>query len=387
MKNLLIFTYGKSVNQWFEKGILERELLLYKELEKIGVKFRFLTFGNDEDFKYQDILNTIKIIPVQELIKSRIPKFHFIKSLFLPFKLKKEFQSFSLIKTNQIRGSLIACVAKIFYKKKIIVRGGYEWLNRHIILSKKKGLKSYIKYFFSYCWISINELIVYKLADGIILTNNQDIEFITRIFNLKRKFKKKQIEHIYNFVDVDLFKPLNIVKKDKHILFIGRLTTQKNLMNLLMAFKNLKGFYLDIIGWGGLKEKLKKYAQEMNININFLGVLPNNKLPEKINQYEIFILPSYWEGNPKVLLEAMSCGSACIGSDIPSINNIIKHKYNGYLCDFTPESISKAILNLYHDKKLKEFIGENARKFILRNCELKTIAEKEYLFYKKILSR
>ena len=187
MENLLIFTYGKSLNRWFELGILQRELLLYKELEKKGVKYRFLTFGNEEDFKYQSTLNAIRILPVQYLIKSRIPQFYFIKSLFLPFKLKKEFKYSSLIKTNQIRGSLIACVAKLFFKKKIIVRGGYEWLNRHIILSKKKGLKSYIKYFFNYCWISIYELIVYKLADGIILTNNQDIEFISKIFNLRRK--------------------------------------------------------------------------------------------------------------------------------------------------------------------------------------------------------
>ena len=81
----------------------------------------------------------------------------------------------------------------------------------------------------------------------------------------------------------------------------------------------------------------------------------------------------------------MSCGVCCIGSNIKGINTIIKHKENGFLCNNTSDSIKEAIITLSKDSNLREIIGINARKFILNNCSLNSIAEKEYLFYKQIL--
>ena len=121
------------------------------------------------------------------------------------------------------------------------------------------------------------------------------------------------------------------------------------------------------------------------MNVNFLGLFPNNKIPEIINQYQIIILPSYWEGNSKVLLEAMSCGIACIGSNISGINNVITHGENGYLCGVSSNSIKDAIVNVYNDKTLREKIGKNARKYIQENCSLRSITKKEFHFYREIL--
>lgn len=387
MKVLLTFTYDMSLEKWDKKGIISREISLYKELLEKNVEFIFLTFGTHKDLLYSNLNEKIKIIPAAQYIQSKIPKFHFIKSLLLPFKLKNIFLEADIIKTNQIRGSWIACVAKIFFKKKIIIRGGYERLNRHIFFSKKKGIKNYYKYLINYFWLFLTELIAYKLADGIILTNQDDIDFILKHFRLNGKYKKNKIRHLINFINTNLFKPLSITKKDKHILFIGNMHRGKNINNLVMAFKDLKDFSLDIIGKGYDEEKLREIKENQKININFLGLFPNNKIPEIINQYEIFILPSIYEGNPKVLLEAMSCGIACIGTNVHGINTILEHNENGYLCGTSVKAISEAILNLYNNEKLREQIGKNARKFILENCSLDTIKKKEYLFYKEILAQ
>ena len=130
---------------------------------------------------------------------------------------------------------------------------------------------------------------------------------------------------------------------------------------------------------------MEEIAEENDLNVKFLGYFPNYKIPEILNQYEIFILPSISEGNPKVLLEAMSCGVACIGTNIEGINNIIKHKENGFLCNTDPKSLADAILSLNKDKDLRIKIAKNARQYILDNCSLSSIVEREYLFYKKIL--
>lgn len=121
---------------------------------------------------------------------------------------------------------------------------------------------------------------------------------------------------------------------------------QKNLHNLFRAFIKLPEYYLDIIGTGPLKDALKKEVDILGIKVNFLGLFPKNKIPEIMNQYRIFILTSYWEGNPKVLLEAMSCGIACIGTNVWGIKNIINHKENGYLCGISSNSIKRAIQTL-----------------------------------------
>ena len=388
MRVLLTFTYGVSLSDWNDKGIITREISLYKKLiDNNKNKIYFLTYGTDNDNVYSALLERIFIIPVFDKITSRIPKFHFIKSLLLPIKLKKLFNDVDIIKTNQIRGSWIACIAKILFGKMIIIRGGYEWLSRYKGYAMKNGIKNYLKYLINYIWIFLNELFAYRLADGIILTNKEDITFIVKCFKLKKKNKMGKIKCIINFVDTDIFKPLSVIKKEKHIIFIGNIKKVKNLENLCKAFKGLNGFCLDIIGNGPGTKILKDMVRELDLKVNFLGTFPNDKIPEILNQYEIFILPSSYEGNPKALLEAMGCGIACIGSDIQGINSIIKHKENGYLCGTSVIEIRKAIETLGGDEKLRSKLGKNARKYIIENCSLNSIAQQEYHFYRKILGR
>lgn len=386
MKLLLIFTYGVSLQDWYNNGLLFRETSLYKNLNKKGVFTNFLTFGDETDIIHSNLLENIEVIPIRKVIFSKFPKLHFIKSLFLPLKLKKEFDDVDLIKTNQLSGSWISCTAKLLLRKKIIVRGGYEKLNRPFLSYENKGILNNIKRLIQYFFIFIYELIAYKLADGIILSNSEDISFIVKIFKLKKKYKKKKIRQFFNYVNTDLFRPIDCPKKDKHVLFIGRLELEKNLFMLLDAIKNLNGFTLDIIGSGNYLEKLRKRASNQKIRVNFLGRIPNNKLPEIINQYQIFIMPSFYEGNPKALLESMSCGLSCVGSNIQGINNIIKHRENGFLCGLTPKSIQNAIKYVYENEPLRRQMGLKARRFVINNCSLELLAKKEYFFYQEILN-
>jgi len=383
MRILITFTYGVSLEQWFTSGIIYRELELYKRLSHRNVNYSLLTYGDLKDLNYTPILGEIKVIPVKKYITSKISHFKFLKSLILPIRLKHLFSRIDIIKTNQMEGNLIICIAKLLFKKKLIIRCGWEWLRTYTSNYKIKENKNYIKYVLRYIWMYMIEFISYKLADGIILTNKQDIQFIIKTFRLENK--KEKIKLFYNFINTDLFKPLGLAKKDKTVLFIGRLTEEKNLFNLIKAFKGLNNFSLDIIGKGPLENNLKKESKDFRVNVNFLGVYPNHELSSIINQYQIYILPSFYEGNPKTLLEAMSCEVACIGTDVLGINNIIKHEMNGFLCDTNPESIKSAILEVYKDQKLRDKISKNARKFILDNCSLDSIAEKEFQFYKSIL--
>ena len=384
MKLLVLFSFNVSLKDWDKLGILSREISLYKKIKRDQDQISFLTYGDNDDLRYREFLDEMKIFPAFNQIKSKNSFTQLLKSFLLPVKFRSLFKNIDIIKTNQISGCWITWLGKLLYRKKIIIRGGYEYLRNYISSNKVRGVNSSLLYYLRYLYNYILEFVTYRLADAIILTNKSDIEFIIKKFKLK--YKIGSISHIYNSIDTNLFKPQSVKKKENHILFIGRILEIKNLINTLLALRKLENFTLDIIGDGPFKEQLREKAKKLDIKVNFLGIVHNEKLPYIINQYPIFILPSFYEGNPKVLLEAMSCGIACIGTDVRGINDIIIHEYNGYLCGIDSKSIEKAILTVYNDKDLMVKIGKSARQFILNNCSLTSIVEKEYRVYKKVLS-
>lgn len=384
MKLLLLFTTNTSLKDWYERGIYSREIQLYKKISQKGIEIKFLTYGDKSELEFAGQLSPIKIIPCKKYINSKIRIIELFKRLILPIRLKRILRDVDIIKTNQIIGGFIGCIAKLFFGKRLIVRAGYERFYNFMVKTKRRGILNYIKYLYHYILIYLNEFILYKLADHIILTTLEDISFITKMFKLRKKERNNKIHHIYNFIDTELFKPAGNQKEDKSVFYIGRIVHDKNLHNLINAFRGLKDFKLYFIGNGELKNKLKKRSEKLEVNLTFLGTIPNNKLPKVINQYQIFILPSYFEGNPKVLLESMSCGITCIGSNIKGINNIITHGKNGYLCNFDFKSIRDAIISVYKNEILRESISVNARKFVMENCDLNLVADKEFEIYKQI---
>lgn len=386
MKVLLLSTYGVSLKLWEKLGLIDREISLYKHLIDMGVEFKLLTYGDNRDLEYNHLLNNISILPINKYIKSRSIILSIFKSFILPIKLKCVFKEIDIIKTNQVDGWWVSLLAKFLYKKKIIIRAGYGWLRNYVSRANIHRDMNYLKYIINYIFIFFFEFLAYRLADGIISSNISDIQFIIKKFKLKKKTRKK-IHLIPNFIDTNIFKPLYLEKKKTRILFIGRLSLEKNLFNLFQALKDLKKYTLDIIGIGHLKEDLKIKAKEFDIKVNFLGRYPNNLLPTIISQYNIFILPSFYEGNPKVLLEAMSCGIACIGSNVRGIKDIIEHNKNGYLCEISPISIRNAILTLENDEGMREKLGKNARTFIINNYSLELVVNKEYRVYKQVLRK
>ncbi len=362
----LFFTRGMSLEKWHNSGMISREIKIYNELSKKFKKIFFFTYGSEKEFSYSNLLaKNIKILPKKINIPDNI------YSLIIPIIYRKEIKKLDIIKTNQMDGSLAAVTSKIIHKKPLVLRCGYEWLS----FLKKEGA-SFIKRGIAY----FIEKISYKLADAVILSSGTDKEFVEKKFGVSAS----KISVLPNYIDTDIFKPFKIKKTGNKIIFVGRLEKQKNLFNLLKAIKNLP-VELTLVGNGSLEKGLKDYAKANNLNVKFMGNVSNDKLPNLLNDAEIFTLPSSYEGCPKALLEAMSCGLPCIGADVEGINEIIKHRENGYLCGTSAGSIREAIQKILPDEKLKEKMGANARKTILEKFSLNKILEKELNIYRNLL--
>ena len=121
MRVLLLFTYGVSLKMWDDLGIISREISLYKKLSERNINFKFLTYGNNIDLKYKDLLNGIEVLPLHNLIKSKNLISRLFKSVLIPLKLRNVFKNIDIIKTNQVEGSWIGIIAKILFRKKLIM--------------------------------------------------------------------------------------------------------------------------------------------------------------------------------------------------------------------------------------------------------------------------
>ena len=91
MNLVVLFTYGYKMSDWAKKGHLQREAILYNTLADNGVYTTFITYGDKEDFKWENQFNDkIKIIPVYDkLYYFRSKVLRFIQSFFIPFYLKE----------------------------------------------------------------------------------------------------------------------------------------------------------------------------------------------------------------------------------------------------------------------------------------------------------
>ncbi len=365
-KLVFFFTAGVSLKKWSDGGMLSREVSLYNELAKHFDTIFFLSYGGKEEDEYKN-----RLAPNIEILHNNRRLNIFIYSFIAPFIHRKALKKADIYKTNQMLGSWTAIVAKLLFRKPLVVRQGYQYS----LTLKKKG--NFLWFFAA----SILEFLAYRVADEIIVTSQSIKDFIVEKYNIKAQ----KIMRIPNYVDTDVFKPFEIVKHEGRVLFVGRLDKEKNLFSLIEAVKGLD-MELVLIGKGPLEVALKTKVKEEGLeNVVFAGVIPNERLPGELNKATIFALPSIYEGNPKTLLEAMACGLPVIGTDVVGINEVIRHTENGYLCGISAEAIKEAILDVMSDEKISKRMGGNARREIVKNYSLKALAEKELGLMEELL--
>ena len=145
-----------------------------------------------------------------------------------------------------------------------------------------------------------------------------------------------------HYVDCDLFRPMDTAKR-YDLIYIGRLTFQKNLVATLEAVERA-GATIAIIGGGTPNTEgdardahygaeLKARFGSIGGKVDWLGVIPNELLPKYINQARALILCSVEEGHGRVVPEALACGIPVIGSKIGGIKSTLRHEETGYLCE------------------------------------------------------
>lgn len=372
MKNLkdsklaLLFTRGISLSYWEKIGSLDREIKPYIELSESFGEIFFFTYGDSRDLRFKQILpKNIMIIPKPVMVPNILYVF------LMPLIHAALFRKIDIIKTNQMDGSWAGVLAKNFFHKKLVVRVGYEWLN-FLKTTNAKPWKKLIA--------SLVESVTYNNANKIIITSDEDKKFIEREFGIT----ETTINVIRNYIDTNLFREDQSVLKDpKRIVFVGRLEKDKNLLMLVEALAHLD-CKLVLIGEGSQKSEIKKLAEDLRVNVEFLGKVSQSDLPKEFQKSALFVLPSFSEGNPKALLEAMSCSLPVVGTSVKGIREVIEDGKDGLLAMLSPVSIREKIQLILENGELRDRLGANAREKILKEYALESILEKELSVYKNL---
>jgi glycosyltransferase involved in cell wall biosynthesis len=362
-KNLaLFFTRKVSLSMWHEVGMLPREIRTYVELSHAYKTIFFFTYGTKKDMQFANNLpQNIHIVCRPRYIPVTL------YSILLPIIHRSVLHTVHILKTNQMDGSWSAVIAKKMYGGKLVVRSGYEWLQ---YLQRMKV--SYLKRLFA----RIVEQFAYRNADAIIISSEEGKQFIQDRFHISAN----KVFLIPNYVDTQKFAPQSVAKDSKRIVFVGRLEKVKNLFNLISAMKGLDA-HLVLIGKGSLRDQLEAHAHAEGVSVVFRGSVSQDDLPKELAQSAVFVLPSFSEGNPKVLLEAMSVGLAVVGSDITAINTIITHEKNGLICATDAVSIHATLGTLLANSQNRETFGLEARRTIETGFSLEKVLEKERAVY------
>ena len=362
----VFLTYNYSFYLWNSSGVLDRELKIYKYLsDNFGYKFKFFTYGNNDDINFINNKFEYEIIPLYSKIKFTNNRYlKFFKSFLIPLLIKKDLKHVDIIHQHQIQGSWVTLICKLIYRKKLLIRTGYDVLD-----FAKKNNKS----LFNILFYKILTFIC--IISGDIYTVSSIFEFNKKLNSYPKKFNEK-IKLRSNWIDKNYFTPLNTRPKNK-ILAVGRIEQQKNIKFLINLIKNLDvKLSLDIIGTGSQLENLKEYSKKNKLDINFLGSFDNQKLLKIYNNYRFFVSTALFEGNPKTILEAMSSGCIVIASNIDGHRELIKDGYTGYMFNLNSIEFSNIFNKILKDDNNLEIISKNAINFVLKNFYINKLAKK-----------
>lgn len=370
MKNslLLLMTPNISLEIWNNQGQLSRELDYYESLcLKLNLKLIIYSYGRN-DKQYVEKYDAFKVLEMPSWIPQNIPFTcqNFIYNLSSLIIYRNHFRKVVLSKTNQFPAAWFGLWLKLFFNIPLIIRMGY-----YIAHFKKLPLLTKVK-----------EWIAFHLCNLILTTSSEACSHIIDRYNIK----PEKILYMCNNINLDVFKPIALAKT-YDLIFVGRLDKVKNIEAIVEIVKNSDLKTL-IIGNGALRNVVKE-ATNSGKSIHWEERVENIDLPKYYNQAKCAIILSVFEGNPKALLEAMSCGIPSIGTNAPGIRECITHDINGLMVDVpNPENIDAIrheISNLLQDEAKIKMLGKNALTWSKANFDIAKNIITEVNFYGRFL--
>ena len=230
----------------------------------------------------------------------------------------------------------------------------------------------------NYYFTKIIEDINYKLSDNIILYS----PYLIKEWNLEKYRHKILIAHRH-FLDLDAFSvTIHLLDRPPVIGYIGRLSEEKGIKNFTQALpivlSNQPDLRVLIGGDGHLKDSIAACLLEEGIaaQVDLPGWIYHDDLPEYLNHLRLLVLPSYSEGLPNIMLEAMACGTPVLATSVGGVPDVIIDGKTGFIMENnTPECIAANVIRALNHPDL-EGIAQRARALVEREFTFEKAVER-----------
>lgn len=275
------------------------------------------------------------------------------------------------------------------YLQKNNIRAIFSYLTAANFYACMAGRKANAKVFTG---LRNAELPLLKCWADRILTNSFSEKAISNSFSGKENFitkgfKREKIivipncfEHIKDYVQKS--------QRDKiHIITVGRFVPQKDYETAIHSIAELKKRYnnivFDIVGYGNLEVQIRKWINHYNIDdITTVHINPNN-IAELLDQADIYISTSLFEGTSNSIMEAMNADLPIVATNVGDNGQLVQNEKNGFLSNKKDwKDIASKLSLLINDKQLRLNMGKHS-KFILSTYYS---VEKFRELYLKVLS-
>lgn len=313
--------------------------------------------------------------------------------------LQEEFKKvcpnvYVLNKKHRFDISLVFKVAKLMKKEKIdIVQTTLFYADVIGAIAAKMAKVSVV---ISWEVVTQSFKAIHRMAYKVAQRNIDMVITVSDAINKKmvevRKIGSRKVKTIHYGVDLTKFhlngqekslrrKELGFSDNDILVGTVARLTEQKGHKYLLPAaqgivkrFRNVKFVF---IGDGPLRSDIESQICSLNIksNCKLLGFRTDVK--EILNLFDVFVLPSLYEGLPNVVLEAMACGNPVVATAVDGTVEAVEHGVTGLLVSpKNPEALEEALISLITDKDKMILMGKNGRKRVEKFFSLDKQIEK-----------
>jgi len=193
-------------------------------------------------------------------------------------------------------------------------------------------------------------------------------------------------------IDPALFKPVSHQSTGNRLLYVGRLAAVKGLPILLESLAKLVSSYPDleltVVGDGSDRELLEALTDSLNLrsHVKFVGYQSQTEVRHHLQQTDIFVMASFAEGVPVVLMEAMAAGVPVVATQIAGVSELVEHGINGYLVPAGDvETLANRIGDLVQNSEVRSRFGLAGRAKVIAEFNIKTEVARLYQLMSRAL--
>lgn len=174
---------------------------------------------------------------------------------------------------------------------------------------------------------------------------------------------------IPNCVNITNFPANEVLSSEvKTLLFVGWVIPTKGIGELVEAWSRLKpqGWRLDIVGPGELDYQAQLQQKFQPENLVFVGELSHTQTMARMANCDLFVLPSYSEGFPNVVVEAMALGRPIVATEVGAIPEMLEGNAGVLVKSKDVEALTEALNRLILDSQSREIMGREAHAKVMR---------------------